>query len=125
MANNLVKGSGCGTREWREDFVLTDTDQSTALFSVAKATGNTVVGGTLNVTGLSTVAAVTASGTVTTNGALAAVGQATFTLRPIIPTSTPASNATGTAGMISWDADYLYVCTATNTWKRVALTGDY
>jgi hypothetical protein len=36
---------------------------------------------------------------------------------------TPASaTATGEAGEIMWDADYLYVCVATNTWKRVALT---
>jgi len=41
------------------------------------------------------------------------------------PQATKASNATGTTGQISWDADYIYVCTATNTWKRVALTGGY
>ena len=35
---------------------------------------------------------------------------------------TPASaTATGTQGQIAWDANYMYVCTATNTWKRVAL----
>ena len=35
---------------------------------------------------------------------------------------TPAtSGATGTTGMIAWDTDYIYVCTATNTWKRVAI----
>jgi len=35
---------------------------------------------------------------------------------------TPASaSATGTQGQIAWDANYMYVCTATNTWKRVAL----
>lgn len=35
---------------------------------------------------------------------------------------TPASaGATGTQGQIAWDTDYLYVCIATNTWKRVAL----
>jgi|13_taG_2_1085334.scaffolds.fasta_scaffold06596_8 hypothetical protein len=39
-----------------------------------------------------------------------------------VATSTPASaSATGTAGTISWDADYIYICTATNTWKRVAI----
>ena len=33
----------------------------------------------------------------------------------------PASaSATGTAGQIAYDADYLYVCTATDTWRRVA-----
>jgi hypothetical protein len=40
----------------------------------------------------------------------------------IVPTQTPASAAAaGTAGTITWDANYIYVCTATNTWKRVAI----
>ena len=35
---------------------------------------------------------------------------------------TPASASdTGTQGQIAWDENYMYVCTATNTWKRVAL----
>jgi hypothetical protein len=38
---------------------------------------------------------------------------------------TKASSATGTLGQISWDANYIYVCTATNTWKRSPLTGAY
>tara|TARA_R110001583_G_C5622241_1_gene406368 strand:- start:464 stop:1834 length:1371 start_codon:yes stop_codon:yes gene_type:complete len=38
---------------------------------------------------------------------------------------TPASGGTGAAGMVCWDANYMYVCTATDTWKRVALTGGY
>lgn len=34
---------------------------------------------------------------------------------------TPAtSGAAGNAGDIAWDANYFYVCTATNTWRRVA-----
>lgn len=32
-----------------------------------------------------------------------------------------AANSTGTAGQIAYDSDYFYVCTATNTWKRVAI----
>jgi len=36
--------------------------------------------------------------------------------------TTPASaSATGTTGTMVWDADYVYVCTATNTWKRAAI----
>ena len=36
---------------------------------------------------------------------------------------TPASaTATGNAGEICWDANYVYVCVATNTWKRSALS---
>jgi hypothetical protein len=36
-------------------------------------------------------------------------------------TAPATSGATGTAGDIRYDADYLYVCTATNTWKRAAI----
>lgn len=35
---------------------------------------------------------------------------------------TPSSATdTGNAGDIAWDANYIYVCTALNTWKRAAL----
>lgn len=35
---------------------------------------------------------------------------------------TPSSASdTGTAGTITWDTNYIYVCTATDTWKRVAI----
>jgi hypothetical protein len=41
----------------------------------------------------------------------------------ITTAKTPASATdTGTAGEICWDADYVYVCTATNTWKRSAIS---
>jgi hypothetical protein len=36
---------------------------------------------------------------------------------------TPASaTATGATGEICWDANYMYVCTATNTWRRTAIS---
>jgi hypothetical protein len=36
---------------------------------------------------------------------------------------TPASaGATGNQGDICWDSGYLYICVATNTWKRAMLT---
>jgi hypothetical protein len=39
-----------------------------------------------------------------------------------INTATPASAAaTGVAGQIAWDSSFIYICTATNTWKRVAI----
>jgi hypothetical protein len=41
----------------------------------------------------------------------------------IATAKTPASATdTGSAGEICWDADYIYVCTATNTWKRTAIS---
>ena len=49
----------------------------------------------------------------------------------VVKQSVPASSvgASGdTSGLISWDANYIYICTAvhdgsTNIWKRVALSG--
>lgn len=43
----------------------------------------------------------------------------------VVDTQSPASNGAGTQGEIAWDPDYIYVCTATNTWERAALTGGY
>ncbi len=38
------------------------------------------------------------------------------------PVAAPAAaNSTGTAGQWAWDASYIYLCTATNTWKRAAI----
>jgi hypothetical protein len=40
-----------------------------------------------------------------------------------VPTSTPTSaSATGTTGTVTWDSNYIYICVATNTWKRVAIS---
>ena len=40
----------------------------------------------------------------------------------VMPLISPASAAaTGKAGSICWDAGFIYVCTATDTWKRVAI----
>lgn len=41
---------------------------------------------------------------------------------PVFGNVPASASATGTAGQMAWDADYIYVCTATDTWKRVALS---
>lgn len=39
-----------------------------------------------------------------------------------IDVAAPASAASsGTAGQIAYDTGYIYICTATDTWKRVAI----
>lgn len=43
-------------------------------------------------------------------------------LRITTPKTPATATATGAAGEVCWDADYLYVCTATDTWKRAALS---
>ncbi len=42
-------------------------------------------------------------------------------LRMSAPTVPVSSTDTGSEGQVSWDANYIYVCTATNTWKRATL----
>ena len=40
-----------------------------------------------------------------------------------IPSSPPStSTSTGISGAITWDANYIYICTTTNTWKRMPLS---
>lgn len=40
----------------------------------------------------------------------------------IVDSHTPANaSASGAAGRVAWDADYVYVAVAANTWKRVAI----
>ena len=56
------------------------------------------------------------------DGSLYIPNNVLITGQHITATSTPASAAaTGTAGTWAWDANYIYICTATNTWKRVAI----
>lgn len=43
-------------------------------------------------------------------------------LRVRQPKTPVSATDSGNAGEIAWDADYIYVCTASNTWKRAALT---
>ena len=92
--------------------------------------GNLSVGGAINslgrifasggLSGSIDASSVNASGDiVTTAGAGVTIG-AGGVLQ--LPQSTKTGTSTGTAGQISIDASYIYVCTATNTWKRVALT---
>ena len=37
------------------------------------------------------------------------------------PKTISTSTATGTVGQMCWDANYIYVCTATNAWRRIGL----
>lgn len=59
-------------------------------------------------------------------GAAGSVAGTLNTAKIIVNTTqTPASNAACTTGEITWDASYIYVCTASGAWKRAALTGGY
>jgi hypothetical protein len=54
-----------------------------------------------------------------------ASGKLTLAQLILSATQSPASNAAGTAGELAYDANYIYVCIASGTWKRSPLTGGY
>ena len=66
-------------------------------------------------------AAVTINNTLTDN--LTVSGNLTLSGILQSPLTTKTSTSTGIAGQVCYDANYIYVCTDTNTWKRAALTG--
>jgi hypothetical protein len=91
---------------------FTETPQDTDIIDVrflgAAVTLNSTLSDDLTVSGNITV-----GGNVTLSGILSA------------PQTTKAANDPGQVGEICWDAFYIYVCTAPNTWKRSALIGGY
>jgi len=60
-------------------------------------------------------------GTTITDSGSGAKLQVTGGIQLVSVAAPSSATATGTAGEIRWDASYIYVCTATNTWKRVAI----
>jgi hypothetical protein len=56
---------------------------------------------------------------------VSATPQTLNNLGGLISSGSPASSSACTANQITHDSEFLYICTATNTWKRVAITGGY
>jgi len=85
-------------------------------------TNETVIGANANGNGSNTV---TLGDDNVTDVYLAEDGTATANIGKIqlaaLNTAPSSAAATGTLGEVRWDASYMYVCTATNTWKRSAI----
>lgn len=106
----VLLGNQNGAVGWQTGFQIgVDSGQSSAAFPLT--TTATVMGCGTDCTG-STVK----------NGI--DLTRLTFSGSPILmPLMTPAtSSSTCTQGAIEWDAGFVYICTATNTWKRAALS---
>jgi hypothetical protein len=56
---------------------------------------------------------------------VAATPQTLNSLGGLISASSPASSSVCTTNQMTHDSSFLYICTATNTWKRVPITGGY
>lgn len=99
-ARNIAMGYFAGYYETGSDAFYVDNQDRT---NTAGDKANAILYGVM--------AAAAASQYLTVNGRL-----------NVSVSHTPSSASdTGTAGEIAWDANYIYVCTATNTWKRIAI----
>jgi len=65
------------------------------------------------------------TGSILSGGASANVANLTINGVLTAAQQTKAANDTGSVGQICWDSNYIYVCTAANTWKRSQLIGGY
>jgi len=91
--------------------------------NLTAGTNITLSGDTLNVDDAFLVnnANDTTTGTLTAGGFTTAGTMITDVL--IAGSNVPANSASaGTAGTITWNSDYIYVCVASNSWKRAGLS---
>jgi hypothetical protein len=84
---------------------------------------------TLSTSGTATVASLSVTGTSTFTGSptfnsvvTANQGIKTNSFAVTSPSVPASATASGVKGQISYDSNYFYVCVATNTWKRTALS---
>ena len=88
-----------------------------------QVTADASVGGSLTATSLQAggVTMITGSSTSFGSGITSLFGMNSFSDFKLIGNEPSSATDTGSAGQIAVDADYIYVCTATDTWKRVAI----
>ena len=82
---------------------------SVSTFTVS---GAATLGSTLAVSGTSTLGNLAVNGTTTANGNIVVVNN-------YVPS---ANTSPGTKGQITYDGNYVYICVATNTWKRASIS---
>jgi hypothetical protein len=58
------------------------------------------------------------------NGSVTNNGDGTVSISSVASVDTIPTNptASGSEGMVAWNSDYLYICIADNSWKRVAFS---
>ena len=126
--NTLLLGSessGGATKNYKVSELSSFLNLNPTLSTLA-VTGNATISGSLTVesTAVFTDAgsSISAAGLISTAGNILALGTVAGSFLATDSAGAPLSaSATGTTGSIVADANYIYVCTATDTWKRAAL----
>lgn len=67
------------------------------------------------------IATATAIGGVKSGNASVLIGTDGTLTSAVLPQTPASASAAGTANTITYDSGFIYVCVATNTWKRVAI----
>jgi hypothetical protein len=130
IGSNLVAvGASAGRYRGSGTDTLTDASSSVFIGYQSRAAANSqtnqvVIAGTDglgNGSNTTTIGNASTTGTFLSGTATSVLSVAGDTVR-IVNDKTPANaGAAGTEGDICWDANYIYVCVAANTWKRVAI----
>lgn len=128
---NLTSGGNHGAMKFFgtadvQNFFYVDTITTSGITLAGGNSGTT--GGNVRVYGATSAkGAITEIYSGTTLGiTVGTTGAMTHEINPVFKgTSSPASGGTGVTGTFTWDGSFLYICTATNTWRRVATTGSY
>lgn len=79
-----------------------------------------VINGSPIFTAAATGVTVLGAGSTTLTGAMTVTGTPIFSY-----TASPTSGSACTLGTFTWDTAYLYICTSSGAWRRVATTGAY
>ena len=117
---SAIPSAGIGTRL---DFVCQTAASNTEIGARLSAVTTNVGSGTeafnLQVLLMAAGAAATTVATFNSNGNFGITGNTVNV--PVTRTPASASDS-GTTGDICWDSSYIYVCVATDTWKRTAIS---
>tara|TARA_R110002072_G_scaffold292060_1_gene460481 strand:+ start:403 stop:795 length:393 start_codon:yes stop_codon:yes gene_type:complete len=115
------RSTAMGTGTLASGFGSTAIGQHNVLNSGDAATSFNLTNTALSIGNGTSSAAKSDAFSVLFNGNTTAAGSVTAESLNIaaLNTAPEAASATGTIGEIKFTADYIYVCVATNTWKRV------
>jgi hypothetical protein len=122
IATENYTSTGIGSRI---QFLTTPTGSTTASIRlIIDANGNVGFGSvtptkTLDVNGEARIRTLPAG--LSTENILVANGSGDIRSRALFSSVPATATSTGTAGQMAYDSSFFYICTATNTWRRVAI----
>lgn len=121
-SSQTIDGASTKVLSNQYDTITVYSDNANWKVKVPVAATLTSLGVTASAAELNTLDGITATVTELnyTDGVTSAI-QTQLNTKATMVTAPAAANSAGTAGQIAYDADFIYVCIATNTWERAAI----